>query len=304
MTSTFEQLEFRPGFAGGCYVNGVDACVTGPGDHCDEGTYVTPHYLRSNHGHPLRYCAGDLADVMIGRCADSGECSNLASTCEDSSSFVALDENCTVTQDLSAGEDVYKYVTYGRCGDRCVWSPENCREGEDYTPFDPDCKADKVQIGACFAGHAFCAIGAESCTQPGLMDEPYWEHEKVQELINANCYLSFLPLPARAPVEAPPTPVPVDPLPLPLTSSSSSNDEMDSSIGYRNGMLQTGGMVAVVAVVAVFLGILIGVSTVYCKRNDEEWRVDNAKDKEPSLPTETIEISHQPEYAESCITDI
>jgi hypothetical protein len=298
MTSSYEVLEFRPGFAGGCYVNGAATCVAEPEDHCDEGTFVTPHYLRSNHGHPLRYCAGDLADVTIGRCMDSGACSNLASRCEDSSTFVALDETCTITQDLSSGEDIISYVTYGRCGDRCVWSPENCLEGEDYTPFDPDCKADKVPIGACFAGHAFCAVGPESCTQAGFADEPYWDHERVQDMVGANCFLSFLPLPlapTRAPWTRSPTaeepPSKFDP---PPQANTSINDDMASSFGY--------GIVAVVAVLAILLGILIGVSTVYCKRNDDEWRVE--KDKELSLPTEMIETSHQPEYAESCITDI
>jgi hypothetical protein len=230
---------------------------------------------------------------------------------------VEQDENCTVTQDLT--REALALNTYGKCGDRCVWSPEDCLEGEDYIPHDFECTADKVQIGACFAGHAFCAVGPESCIQRFQEDEPFWTHQEVVDKVGANCFLSSLPRPpttappTRAPWTRTPTVSPVeggasDPFEPPQNNDGSTtprpqqdNGVQGSPFGLGSGMLNTGGLVAIVAIVAVLLGIVIGVSTVFCKRKDEQWRVD----KEPTLPpTEIAETSFQVEYAESTITDI
>ena len=303
MSNTFEEMEFRQGFAGGCYVNGTETCVAQPEDYCDEGTFVSAHYVRSNSGHPLRYCAGDLEDVAIGRCGDSGKCSNLQSRCEDESSFVAFDPTCTTTQDLSSSSSSSNdnngmmFVTYGKCGDRCVWSSEDCLEGEAYILNDPECTAEKVQIGACFAGHAFCAVGQKSCTQPNLPDEPFWTHQEVLQKIGANCFLSSLPRPPSiSPVAAPSSNVDINP------NNNNNNNNVAATLD-ENGILNSNSnsglaLVAIVAVVAIVVGILIGVSTVYCKRKDEEkeaWRID----KQPTLPVEDLETSHQIEIADS-----
>jgi len=323
-------LEFRKGWAGGCYVNGTSTCVVQPEDYCDEGTFVTSAFVRANKGHPLRYCAGDIEHVNIGRCGDSGECSNLASRCADNTTFVEVDTNCTTTQDLSNDS----LVTYGKCGERCVWSPDDCLQGENYTANDGNCTANKVRIGACFAGFAFCSVSPTSCNQPGLPEEPYWRHHEVQEIVGANCFLSALPetptmAPSRSPWTRTPTMAPMhggggvpppssnhDPS-LPhhdghgeSSSSSPVNDDGRPSnggflnVGYSDGMLPTGGLVAIVAFVAVFLGILIGISTVYCRKEaDDQWRVDGEKNA-PTIPTEVVDIGHQVEYAPSSITDI
>jgi len=279
--STYEELELRVGYAGGCYVKGTATCVVQPEDYCDEGTFVPAHYTRSNSGHPLRYCAGDIEDVVIGRCGDSGKCSNLQSRCEDQSSFTVLDPTCTTTQDLS--NEYGTFVTYGKCGDRCVWSSDDCLEGEAYIRDNPECTADKVQIGACFAGNAFCAVGQKSCTQPGLPDEPFWTHQEVQETVGANCFLSRLPGPPTAsPVAAPPT------------VGTRQNNIVTASL--NEGGFQTGTLVAIVAVVAVAVGIVIGMSSVYCKRTDEEaWKVE----KQHTLPVEDLGTSERIEVADS-----
>ena len=307
--SAMQELEFREGFAGACYVNGTGICVAQPEDYCDEGTFASAHFMRARVGdvtHPLRYCAGAIESVLIGRCRDSGECSNLASRCEDSSTFQEVDEDCTITQDLLSET----YVTYGKCGERCVWSPEYCLEGETYISNDPECTANKVEIGACFAGHAFCAVGPKSCTHPGLPDEPFWSHEKVQELTGANCFLSYLPEPPRPPTTtAPPTRQPTrqpenwrDSMSDPPTESPIEILEPSS-----NGRLSTNGLVGIVAAVAVILGIAIGAGAVYCRRRREEddaWKVDKNREQD-SVPTGVVETSQQMEmeYAESAITD-
>jgi len=164
---------------------------------------------------------------------------------------------------------------------------------------DLECTAEKVQIGACFAGHAFCAVGQKSCTHPGLPDEPFWTHEKVQDVIGANCFLSSLPAPPTPP-SPPPTRAPRTASPVASPTSEQVNDNSMAGIlernGSSNGSLPTGAVVTIVAVIAVVLGIGVGISTVHCKRNDKEaWRVE----KQPALPVEDFETSHQIEIADS-----
>jgi len=311
-----EDMEYREGFAGGCYVNNTGTCVAQPEDYCDEDTFVTAHYLRANKGHPLRYCAGQLENVAIGRCGDSGQCSNFASRCLNETTFVPFDPNCTITTDLSF-EGNGTSVTYGKCNDRCVWSEDDCLAGEVYVSNDEECTSDKVEIGACWAGHAFCAVGPKSCTQPGQQDEPFWMHHEVKENVEANCYLSSLPKPAPPPTLAPvravwtkaPTRSPSEFTPTTLytdTSNDTPTSVLDENgkhrIPFNNDMFQTGALVAAVAVFAIILGVVIGLSTVYCKREEEEeWRADKKNSTDP--PTEIIDISHQIEYAESSLTD-
>ena len=139
---TREILDYRKGFADGCYVNGEKTCVAQPKDYCNEGSFGSSHYVRANGGHPLRYCAGRLQDVVIGRCGDSSKCSNSMERCKDPSSFAALDPSCTVVLDLS--DDGAAPVTYGKCGDRCVWSSEDCLPGKAYLCDDPACMTDRV----------------------------------------------------------------------------------------------------------------------------------------------------------------
>lgn len=306
-------LEFREGYAGGCYVNGTATCVSEPEDYCDEGTFVMASYVRANKGHPLRYCAGELENVVIGRCGDSGECSNTPYGCEDEETWDEHDETCTVTRDLGNAE--LAYVTYGKCGDRCVWSPDDCMEGEDYVRKSPECTADKVQIGACFDGFAFCAVSADSCTQSGLADEPFYTHRQIQEWVGAGCFLSSLPLPAETspqPTREPwnampavaPTPSAFSPVDVGTTApeqSSNDNGIFGSPWKLSSGVFQTGGFVAMVAVVAIILGIIIGVSAVYCSRKDDDsWKADK---EHPPVPTEIIDPRPDVEYAASSITD-
>jgi len=311
--SSFESLEFRGGFAGGCYVNGTSTCVAEPEEYCDEGTFVMASYVRANKGHPLRYCAGELENVVIGRCGDTGECSNTPYGCEDEFTWDGYDETCTVTTDLAKTE--LTYVTYGKCDDRCVWSPNDCIEGEEYIRKSPECTADKVQIGACFDGHAFCAVSFESCTQSGRQDEPFYTHQEVQDKIGANCFLSSLPSPpttappsrspwTRSPAAAP-TPSAFGPADTSTSPPKTDNSEgiFGSAWKISSGLFQSGGFVAIVAVVAVILGIIIGVSAVYCSRrndNDDSWKADK---EHPPVPTEIIDSTPEVEYAASSITD-
>ena len=64
---------------------------------------------------------------------------------------MAFDSTCTIILDVSINNPTP--VTYGRCGNHYVWSSDDCLDGEEYICDDPSCTADKVEIGACFAGY-------------------------------------------------------------------------------------------------------------------------------------------------------
>ena len=345
MTSNiFEEMDYREGFAGGCYRNGTAICVAKPEEYCDEETFVPAHFLRSNSGHPLRYCAGDLADVVIGRCVSSGgikgQCSNLQSRCTNTrtkdaeeedqtnitSSFIEYDPTCTITQDLqqtqnnnnntdnngSSTATSLSYVTYGKCGDRCVWSPTDCIDEEIYIPNDNNCTADKVQIGACFAGHAFCAVDPSSCTQPNRPIEPFWTHQEVKVKIGANCFLSSVPVPVPVPVQSPTTSTTTvgtvgsnidenataTATIMTIAPNSAFGDEENLTSGNNtNNRLNTGALVTIVTVVAIVVGVAIGIigtvrfSNKRKKDDNNTWTVDERNKQHPTtLPIEDIEI--------------
>jgi len=285
--SSFEAMDYREGFAGGCYTQGQPICVYRDEPHCDEGTWATAHYLRANSGHPLRGCAGSLEDVVIGRCGDSGRCANLPERCENETSFVERDLTCTVSLDLTD----YSPVIYGRCGDdRCVWSlASDCldagvSESSSYAKSSPECTSDVVEIGACWAGHAWCAASAESCNAPGEPYEPFYTHNETQEKIGVNCFLSLVPAPpsTRSPTKRPtlrPTLVPVQikdvSVLAPVASPSdvamaaefppsphpepSRLDAGSSSIRESEPSLPIAAVAGIVVGVATLVGLLVGV---------------------------------------------
>ena len=185
----------RYGHTGGCYRKGVKVCVEEPNDFCDEGTFRFAYVLRQDYDYPLFWCVFDIEHIEIGRCGDSNRCSNLASRCDDPSTFVALDQTCTITRDKANS----RLTTYGKCNDRCSWSPDDCKDGETWTKDDLTCSADKVEIGACAAGYNFCSVSSKACVQPS---EPYINHSDLLAKLDIRCILSEIPTTA-APTASP-----------------------------------------------------------------------------------------------------
>jgi len=205
--------EVRYGHAGGCFREGVKVCVEEPNDFCDEGTFRFAHVLRQDYDNPLFWCVFDIEHIEIGRCGDSNRCSNLASRCDDPSTFVALDQTCTITRDKANS----RLTTYGKCNDRCSWSPDDCKDGETWTKDDLACSADKVEIGACAAGYNFCTVSSKVCIQP---TEPYITHSDLLDKLNVRCILSEIPNTA-APTGSPTATV--SPTTTPMTFTKNKN---------------------------------------------------------------------------------
>jgi len=238
--------EYREGFAGGCFKDGKEICVHRDESYCDAGSWATAHYLRGNPGHHLRFCAYELQNVVIGRCGESGPCSNLAERCKDEVSFIPYDPTCTVTLELTD----FNPVKYGKCGDRCVWSSEDCGTGETFVQRDQECTSDKVEVGSCWAGSAFCAISKDSCSQEGQPVEPFLTHSETKEQIGISCYLSLVP-------DAPPPPSAAPKLNIALAPTPETSIRVPQSNRESSGM-STEAIAAIVAGLAILTGSLMG----------------------------------------------
>jgi len=283
----------RTVYAGTCFQNDKLVCGVVEENNeslCDEGTWEPPHVV-AHKGHPNRSCAYYPDRMVIGRCdGPNGPCSNLASRCIDPSSFVVRDPDCRITQDYKYYENEninensnneinihidgvgIKYTTYGKCGDRCVWSPDDCLEGEEYINNDMECTANKVKLGACLDGYGYCTVSPTTCVNVdgSQTAEPYYTHDDFLEKFNTNCYLADLPDPP-----APPTPPTFAPIPatiaLPTTTTTTNSIPISSSSNYANSIggggtsstqssssLSQNSMIAIVIVVALPLGVALG----------------------------------------------
>mmetsp|Transcript_19828 Transcript_19828/g.41020 ORF Transcript_19828/g.41020 Transcript_19828/m.41020 type:complete len:297 (+) Transcript_19828:324-1214(+) len=240
----------RTVYAGTCFRDNKLVCgVVEPQDYCDEGSWVPPHVV-ADMGHPNRICAYYPDTMVIGRCGAGGPCSNLAERCEDPDSFLPRDPDCRITRDYGTSEQP---TTYGRCGEsRCVWSREDCNEGEDYTVNDPACTANRVKLGACLDGFGYCTVSPSTCTNADGTVEPYYTHEAFLEKFGTNCYLADLP---RTPSPVAPT---VAPVVLPTVPPEPSVVPLQQQQQQATGSLSQNALLGVVIGTTLPVGMAIG----------------------------------------------
>jgi len=269
--------ELRTVYAGICRRNGELVCgiTEEPQDgYCDEGTWVPPHVV-ADMGYEYRTCAYYPRLQLIGRCGIEGPCSNLAERCDDPSSFINRDPNCSITHDSRPNDenrvaswDSYfnshetpfsGFTTYGRCDDRCVWSPKDCQAGEVYVRDDPKCTADKVFLGACLDGFGYCTVSNSTCTNlDGVTKEPYKSHDEILEDLGINCVLGSLP-----PIRSKNPPTAVAPTQTPTRMVTTVPGTVDDGTALTQGTI-----IGIAIAVAVVGGILIGFGTMYYKKKE------------------------------------
>mmetsp|Transcript_22690 Transcript_22690/g.25827 ORF Transcript_22690/g.25827 Transcript_22690/m.25827 type:complete len:287 (-) Transcript_22690:85-945(-) len=255
-----EDVITRSSFAGGCLRQNELVCVSEPQNYCDEDSFHSAHFLRANYGHDLRFCAYSIESIAIGRCGDNGECKNFAYRCDDPTSFEEYDPTCGVVSDNTNG----KLTTYGRCNNRCVWSREDCLEDEIWVSHDLTCTSDKVEIGACMAGHTFCAVSSAMCIQP---IEPYISHKEALETRNVNCILSEIDS-TQAPVSN------LSPTNFPSKNPTSNSIDLFTSYEKDNtSSISTGGIILIcVAALLVLLLIALMLNMIACKMTSPKFR--------------------------------
>ena len=111
-------------------------------------------------GYCRRYDA--FKDLRFGRCID-GLCGPNAESCGNNNMLGEDDTNtCTIESTL-----------YGKCDDRCSWSPNECQSGELWSfPVD-DCTCEKVLVGACVTSigthtSVTCAVSPDGCDKSSI----------------------------------------------------------------------------------------------------------------------------------------
>jgi len=272
--------KLRTVYAGICRRNDELVCgiTEEPQDgYCDEGTWIPPHVV-ADSGYEHRTCAYYPRLQLIGRCGDEGPCSNLAERCDDPSSFINRDPTCSITHDsrpndedqIAAWDSYFDsrdtpfsgFTTYGRCDDRCVWSPKDCQGGEIYVRNDPKCTADKVSLGACLDGFGYCTVSNSTCTNlDGITKEPYYSHDEFLEFLGVNCILGTLPPirskspPTAAPTQTPTTMVPTS---LPTLMATEGTPTTVPSTIDNDTTLTQGAVIGIAVSTAVVGGIFIG----------------------------------------------
>lgn len=270
----------RTVYAGICKRDGKLVCgIVEPQEFCDENSWVPPHVV-ADMGHPNRICAYYPDTMVIGRCGEGGPCSNMAERCDDPSSFLPMDPDCRITKDYGPSG---KYTTYGKCGDRCVWSPSDCSEEEVYVRDDPSCTADKVKLGACLDGFGYCTVSQDTCANlDGKTIEPYYNHSSFLEKFDTNCYLADLP---KTPAPVAPSRAPTM---IPTALPTSSPTLGTSSPMVQKARLSDGDILGIAIGSALVVGISFGfVASRIC--SNKQARAKGVQD-ESSPPPKTIRI--------------
>lgn len=99
-----------------------------------------------------------VKEIVLGKCGEGGRCSPNAASCDGSalSSYVKddiTDPTCTIGS-----------TKFGKCGDRCSWSPQDCNDGEQWTFPDNECTCDIVRVGGCVKdGFTYCSVSNLAC---------------------------------------------------------------------------------------------------------------------------------------------
>jgi len=117
-----------------------------------------------------------LKEKSLGLCADN-TCSPNEASCGDMGFYnVPIYKTCLVEDTL-----------FGRCGDRCSWSPDDCVD-ENWIFPSPDCSCDQVQVGACKFNEynmILCAVSPDGCDAKTTWLSP----SEVVSTTDFQCYL-------------------------------------------------------------------------------------------------------------------
>jgi hypothetical protein len=287
----------RTVYAGTCKKNDKLVCgVVEKQEFCDDGSWQPPHVV-ADAGQPNRICAYYPDTMVIGRCGLDGPCSNLASRCDDPDSFIFRDPNCRITKDYgdeSSSKFGGKYNTYGKCGDRCVWSPDDCLDGEEYVNDDIDCTADKVKIGACLDGFGYCTVSRKTCANvDGITVEPYYTHDAFLDKFDTDCYLADLP---ETPAPVAPTSPTFAPVLAPTVQPTNNFLPSDAS-----NKLSQNVIIGIVIGITLPVGMALGILAARYRSNNT---LPLVAATEKSLPPMTIAVSSRDIVADDVSEDL
>lgn len=196
-----------------------------------------------------------VAEKSLGQCAD-GTCSPNAASC-DKLGFYKYDtiDTCSIEN-----------TTFGLCGDRCLWSPDDCDNETWIFPSD-SCSCDQVLVGACKKKEdIFCAVSLDACDDETTWLSPF----EVVSTTDTRCYLCH---------EKPkgmytPTPTPYDPVKKVNTEPS------------------LGTMIIIGVATGVAIGAVMMIAVFLCVRKRQA-RACNDDEKKKTIPCASVVISKE-----------
>lgn len=156
---------------------GADACVLQKSECPTNDSFYSSREMQGSpnvaHGGICLH-SQTVFELPLGSCVD-GTCSPNEASCGVLGLHSVKDvETCLVQN-----------TAFGRCGDRCSWSPDDCGDNKWIFP-SQGCSCDQVEVGACEKdGLIFCAVSSDSCD-----DKSTWlSRDKVKSTTANQCFL-------------------------------------------------------------------------------------------------------------------
>jgi len=156
---------------------GTDACILQKSECPTNARFSSSREMQGSpniaHGGICLH-SQTVHEMPLGSCVD-GTCSPNEASCGVLGLHSVKDvETCLV-----------KNTAFGRCGDRCSWSPDDCGDNKWIFP-SQGCSCDQVEVGACEKdGHIFCAVSSDSCDDTSI----WLSRDRVKSTTAYQCFL-------------------------------------------------------------------------------------------------------------------
>ena len=109
-----------------------------------------------------------VKEFVLGKCGEDGPCSPNAASCDSSSALSSYVKDTIHNATCDIGS-----TKFGKCGDRCSWSPQDCDEGEQWTFPENECTCDMVRVGGCVKdGFTYCSVSNLACDDASVWFGP------------------------------------------------------------------------------------------------------------------------------------
>jgi hypothetical protein len=106
-----------------------------------------------------------VKETILGKCGN-GSCSPNAESCDGDGSSYKIDTSSNPACTIGT-------TKFGKCGDRCSWSPQDCDGNEKWTFPVSECTCDKVRVGGCVkSGFTHCSVSNLACDSASVWFGP------------------------------------------------------------------------------------------------------------------------------------
>jgi hypothetical protein len=158
----------------GGFCNYPDASCALESTDCLTGTdaFSSSRQMQTAPGAHGGYCLlqDSVKEIAVGKCGN-GSCSPNAESCGGDGSSYTIDTSTSDTVFNPAC--TIETTKFGKCGDRCSWSPQDCNANEEWTFPVSECTCDKVRVGGCVkSGFTYCSVSNLACDSASIWFGP------------------------------------------------------------------------------------------------------------------------------------